>query len=199
LCGVPHAAARRSATYLLPTKLLYPLVGKNFPKFCLTKLTVYRRLLFPALLFERESARQKTCTANCDAQKWHALEEQNIAFCYPANHTLTADDIASGYGALETAKVGTDSPSVLAAERFTSSAADKALTPKWINVQRESGDEQYAVARPRSGHPGHVVVAFADRGVRVLNDHVDKYIFVQMCKPKYPLSDPVFDPSAVNF
>ena len=38
-------------------------------------------------------------------------------------------------------------------------------------------------ARPSSGHPGVVVAAFADGGVRVLRDDMDRTLFVRLARP----------------
>ena len=145
-------------------------------------------------------------TENEDAGAWgeatdsntrlRAQPEEYIEFCYP---------IVNGYASAAAAYAGGSGNGKGAIGGLSSASSDgypgtaTSRTPKWINVLKETGDEQYRVARPRSGHPGIVVAAFADRGVRVLSEHMDKEVFVQICKPKYDSADPILNPSDLNY
>ena len=59
--------------------------------------------------------------------------------------------------------------------------------PLFINEGRKNStftfSEPTRTARPSSGHPGVVVAAFCDGGVRVLKDDMDKGLFIQLCRP----------------
>jgi prepilin-type N-terminal cleavage/methylation domain-containing protein len=62
-----------------------------------------------------------------------------------------------------------------------------ANSPLFINEGRGNSGFVYTnpnrLARPSSGHPGVVVAAFADGGVRVLRDDMNRTTFVQLARP----------------
>ena len=64
---------------------------------------------------------------------------------------------------------------------------DNEVSPLFINEgRRNSGvqiTQQGRTDRPSSGHPGIVVAAFCDGGVRTLKDDMDKTLFVRLCRP----------------
>ena len=142
---------------------------------------------------------------NIDAGTWgeltdgntrlRALPEEYIAFCYPIvnDYASAADAYDGGKGGGKGAIGG------LSANSSAGYNETNSLTPKWINFAKESGDEQYRLARPMARHPGIVVAAFADRGVRALSEHMDKRVFVQICRPQYDSADPILNPSDLNY
>jgi hypothetical protein len=64
-------------------------------------------------------------------------------------------------------------------------------TPLFINEGRGNVNVVFAsawqagarTARPSSAHPGVVVAAFVDGGVRTLRDDMDRTLFVRLCRP----------------
>ena len=60
-------------------------------------------------------------------------------------------------------------------------------SPMFINEGRSNSGYVFTnvnrLARPSSGHPGVVVAAFCDGGVRPLKDDMDKQLFVQLARP----------------
>lgn len=113
--------------------------------------------------------------------------EDKIAFCFPFNTAL---------GTLTTADVGNESyvnPSVAAnmakiKDAYAIAVAlddTKCNVVSFINQGRDPACQwtQYRRARPSSNHPGIVLAAFADRSTRILNDNMDKEIFVYLCMP----------------
>jgi prepilin-type N-terminal cleavage/methylation domain-containing protein len=96
-----------------------------------------------------------TGTVEGDKAKWI---EANFAFVYPYHSDLS------------------DTSSI--SESFNK---DNVL---FINEGDTGVDETGLMnARPSSNHPGTVVSAFADGGVRPLNDNVNKEVFVKLCQP----------------
>jgi len=64
---------------------------------------------------------------------------------------------------------------------------DDERSPLFINEGRRNSGASILyssrTARPSSGHPGVVVAAFVDGGVRPLKDDIDKTLFVRLCRP----------------
>ena len=67
---------------------------------------------------------------------------------------------------------------------------DNRETPLFINEGRANSGATFTgsgawfrQSRPSSGHPGGVVTAFCDNGVRFLRDDMDKTLFVRLCRP----------------
>ena len=60
-------------------------------------------------------------------------------------------------------------------------------SPLFINEGRPNSGvsivHRSRTARPSSAHPGVVVAAFVDGGVRVLRDDMDRTLFVRLCRP----------------
>ena len=99
--------------------------------------------------------------------------ESEVGFCYPNNFSVvTTDD------------EGEPVPAYVAFLGYNN-AVDQ---PVFINERRaNSGDPvspgSREAARPSSGHPGVVIVAFCDGHVRPLKDDMDKNVFVQLARP----------------
>jgi len=68
-----------------------------------------------------------------------------------------------------------------------SGALDTEGSPLFINEGRQSSGARILyrnrTGRPSSGHPGGVVTAFCDNGVRFLRDDIDKTLFVRLARP----------------
>ncbi len=142
---------------------------------------------------------------NLDAGKWidryrdngsHEIPivrgESSTAFCYPINidpdltkagWVVAADGPLADYGMTATDDAMCswrgydDAP-------FQSSGGSDLNTPLFINVGRNVSDstDTYRTSRPSSNHPGVVVVGFADRQIRTLNESVDRIVFVRLCQ-----------------
>jgi type II secretory pathway pseudopilin PulG len=60
-------------------------------------------------------------------------------------------------------------------------------SPLFINEGRPNSGvsivHRSRTARPSSGHPGVVVAAYVDGGVRPLRDDIDRTLFVRLCRP----------------
>ena len=102
--------------------------------------------------------------------------EHLVAFCFPDD----LSDVASG-------EVPNYAPTMIAG------ALNNVLSPLFINEGRNTSFAGTGVgftsidrvrkARPSSGHPGVVVAAFVDGGVRPLQENMDKTLFVRLCRP----------------
>jgi len=64
---------------------------------------------------------------------------------------------------------------------------DDERSPLFINEGRATPGVNFMylsrTARPSSGHPGAVVMAFADNSVRPMNENMDRTVFVQLARP----------------
>ena len=69
----------------------------------------------------------------------------------------------------------------------TNGASLNVRSPLFINEGRSNSgfvySERNRLARPSSGHPGVVIAAFCDNGVRPLKDDMDKTLFVRLSRP----------------
>ena len=84
--------------------------------------------------------------------------ESLVGFCYPNNLAYyTVTGAGQGYDAL---------PFINENRTFSSSPAYRPLT-----------------ARPSSGHPGGVVIAFCDGSTRFLQEEMDRNLFIQLARP----------------
>jgi len=95
--------------------------------------------------------------------------EHSIGFCYPNELTSIADG---------------ETPIYIPLMRGTDNVED---SPLFINEGRANSGVSIVhsrrTARPSSGHPGVVVAAFVDGGVRPLKDDIDKTLFVRLARP----------------
>lgn len=113
--------------------------------------------------------------------------EDNVAFCFPIDRknysTLTA--INTSPVSTLVSNDGTDGNYMSYALVPNNSTNAKALTPLFINQGQGNTTDYgtYRRARPSSKHPGVVVVAFADRNVRPLNENIDAKLFIWLCQP----------------
>ncbi|MGL4593329.1 MAG: DUF1559 domain-containing protein [Thermoguttaceae bacterium] len=119
-----------------------------------------------------------------------APDERSVAFCYPFNDAITNNlqlvthssslvniDSVLGSNTADSGWEGNWSDW----RGYSSPVAD--WSAKWINLGR-GGGVKHENTRPSSNHPGIVVAAFADRGVRPISDTMDKYIFIRICQPE---------------
>jgi len=94
--------------------------------------------------------------------------ETHVAFCFPG-------DLSD----IDTGEIPTYVP--------LQYPVDNELSPLFINEGRQNSGVQITessrTTRPSSGHPGVVVAAFCDGGVRTLKDDMDKTLFVRLCRP----------------
>ena len=64
---------------------------------------------------------------------------------------------------------------------------DNERSPLFINEGKSNSGARITArsraARPSSAHPGVVVAAFVDGGVRPLQENMDKTLFVRLCRP----------------
>jgi len=107
-----------------------------------------------------------------------------VAYCYPANLELNANVYGEPPIYVPLAVPGPD---------------NNVLPPLFINEGRANAgiviDYITRTARPSSGHPSVVVVAFCDGGVRPLKDDMDKTLFVQLSRPS---SGVILNPKDLN-
>jgi len=104
--------------------------------------------------------------------------ESSVAFCFPRELT----DIASGEIPLyEPATVLNATSPLFINEGRT--IRYNGYVPAGHPVGEGLPLERIRKARPSSGHPGAVVTAFVDGGVRTLRDDVDRTLFVRLCRP----------------
>ena len=108
--------------------------------------------------------------------------ESRVGFCYPGHHgtsyaNWSYDAATSSLSSVATGEIPTYEPS---------NTVD-AFSPMFINEGRRNfgvaSNERTRKARPSSAHPGGVVTAFCDNGVRFLRDDIDKTLFVRLCRP----------------
>ena len=97
---------------------------------------------------------------------WHI--ESLVGFCFPNN-----------LSSIDTGEVPTYVP--------LTSWTDNERSPLFINEGRANSGVSIThsprTARPSSAHPGVVVAAFVDGGVRPLKDDIDKTLFVRLARP----------------
>ena len=98
--------------------------------------------------------------------------ESLVGFCYPNTYNIAGNNILEFYY----------DPRPIPANRLRLDLRQ----PLFINEGRANSSDPAAgteAARPSSGHPGLVVVAFVDGSVRQLRDDMDKTIFIQLAQP----------------
>ena len=101
-----------------------------------------------------------------------------VAFCYPGyrNRSNPADNLL---GLIADGEIPTYIPLM--------SGTDDQISPLFINEGRANSGVNIVytnrTARPSSAHPGIVVAAFCDGGVRTLKDDMDKTLFVRLARP----------------
>jgi len=94
--------------------------------------------------------------------------EDLVGFCYPNSLTSINSGEQPNYVPL-------------------SSLTDTETSPLFINEGRSNSSVSITyrsrTARPSSGHPGGVIAAFVDGGVRLIRDDMDKTLFVRLARP----------------
>ena len=109
--------------------------------------------------------------------------EAAVGFCYPR----VLEDIYSGSEIIEKERPYYEP--AYQANGNQNGGANNTLGPMFINEGRRSTGYIDASAgkqrttRPSSGHPGVVVAAFCDGGVRPLKDDMNRTTFVRLCRP----------------
>jgi len=100
--------------------------------------------------------------------------ESYVGFCYP-------NELSS----IATGEIPQYIPPMAGAVQ--NGADDEENSPLFINEGRTNSGFRFRhatrTARPSSGHPGGVVVAFCDQHVQFLRDDMDKTLFVRLCRP----------------
>ncbi|MDR2347005.1 MAG: DUF1559 domain-containing protein, partial [Planctomycetaceae bacterium] len=84
------------------------------------------------------------------------LLESNLAFVYPADQPANIN--------------------------LASSAALFGSVVNFINEDLTDADPTSKTARPSSNHPGIVISAYADGGVRPLSETIDKEVYIKLCQ-----------------
>jgi hypothetical protein len=113
--------------------------------------------------------------------------EPSLAFTYPVNSAVAADQVNESRYSQYSSTAGDDS--TWSYHGYDGDSADSTTNknPAFINVLKEDDatnmSPSYRTERPSSYHPGIVVAAFADRSVRTLNEDMSKIAFVLICSP----------------
>lgn len=125
-------------------------------------------------LYPRESERDAISTEYHVAFCFPGLESKNYNYPYVTNWGGRYS--SNGLSSIATGEIPDYVP--------LRSGTDYEVSPLFINEgKRHSVIYQSRKARPSSGHPGGVVVAFCDGHVQFLKEEVDKTLFVRLCRP----------------
>jgi prepilin-type N-terminal cleavage/methylation domain-containing protein len=105
--------------------------------------------------------------------------EDYVAFCYPFAEKIGATAVAPKDFFDGTISTHVDADACVGG--YDASATE---VPVFLNLLRNDTTAlAYRTARPSSNHPGVVIAAFADRSVKLLNESMDKTIFIRICQP----------------
>jgi prepilin-type N-terminal cleavage/methylation domain-containing protein len=130
--------------------------------------------------------------------------EDQLAFCYPINihkdtvHGLPdltkAIGVVMATGPLVDVGLTPSSDATCSWKGYDdaplqTTGTDNLNTPLFINVGRtttnfDTNTSDYRQARPSSNHPGIVIVGFANRNIRSLNENIDKIVFIRLCQTR---------------
>jgi hypothetical protein len=120
-----------------------------------------------------------------------AAAEDQIAFCYPYNKSVTT---SAGKLSPDNSTLAECTPSSASSADWSHNGYNNIVNattdydvPVFINIGRgrefDTWTKAYHRARPSSMHPGIVLAAFADRSVRPLSESMDKQTFIWICQP----------------
>jgi len=110
----------------------------------------------------------------------HDVIEGFVGFCYPKELSSIATGEIPTY---EPAMIG-GSPNNIDSPLFINEGKGIRFVGRVLsNGANTHTFDRVRKARPSSGHPGGVVAAFVDGGVRFLRDDMDKTLFVRLARP----------------